>query len=930
MKTIFKQLILTGFAASLLLAFSGVANAAVEIHVQSTNAGYLTTGISDGDLGTMDIDSLGTPAATTTPTPPVAVRYDFDARGNPTETPATYGLNDMTGATTVSLNDDATSEDIPIGFNTTLFGRNNDTIKIGSNGFVYLNQSAVTSNDSRCCGGNPTSSITGPDFMVAGAWTDLYPPGSPSGTDAISYKTFGTAPERYMVVAFNDVSPCCESSGGNTFQIKLFETPTAAPAVTDNDSDGIPDATDNCPSVPNPGQENSDSATATAITTDAAMIEAKLSPDRNKIMFTSNKSGHLQIYDTNADGSSQRNLSNNTANDDMPVYNANGTKIAFRSDRDTDQTIWIMNADGSNQTRLTDPVAGNHDSAPIFSPDGSKIAFQTSRDGNAEIYIMGSDGSNPTRLTNNTANDYTPYFNHDGSKIYFYSDRGDNVHYEIYSMDANGANQTALTANSNITDPATIVLSPNGSKIAFQNYKDGNAEIYTMNENGSNQTRVTNNTGLDLPAAFSADNTKIAFTSNMDGNLEAYVMDINGSNLHRLTDNPANDYALAFNENGNKLLFSSDRAVSGTLEIYSTNVNQDNIGDACDCQSDGICTAINWCAVNATPDPDCGVIPTAPSAITDLTAQPGTGTTVDLRWSAPTDNNSTITDYLIEENDGRGWTTFDDGISASATANVTGLTNFHNYSFRVRAVNGIGNGDYSNTARAIPEPCGPMDVNNQTGNNPLTTLNGECLGLTVTPGALTLEHSPLSLSFPLKFSAMSPLDSFSNDNPLTTNIVDVSTSPDDILTISDMRNSGGFRINITATPLSNGTDTIPLSNLYVATSYPDDNDFSAPINDNSLYGAKDSGIEWATGSIGAHDITTPAFTTNPLSLKSTYTTMSSFDQNHDNTPDAITLMETNTAHAARMSQALSFYMNIPANQPSGTYATTFTIDLIAL
>ena len=67
--------------------------------------------------------------------------------------------------------------------------------------------------------------------------------------------------------------------------------------------------------------------------------------------------------------------------------------------------MFVSDRDG-NVTRLTDNNAD--DWLPIWSPDGSKIAFMTNRDGNYEIYIMNSDGSGVTRITNNDAEDWDP------------------------------------------------------------------------------------------------------------------------------------------------------------------------------------------------------------------------------------------------------------------------------------------------------------------------------------------------------------------------------------------------------------------------------------------------------------------------------------------------------------------------------------------
>ena len=60
-----------------------------------------------------------------------------------------------------------------------------------------------------------------------------------------------------------------------------------------------------------------------------------------------------------------------------------GQKIVFTSDRDGPRNIYIMNSDGSNQQKLTDNPFNDYE--PIFSPDGLSIIFTSERDGNKEI-----------------------------------------------------------------------------------------------------------------------------------------------------------------------------------------------------------------------------------------------------------------------------------------------------------------------------------------------------------------------------------------------------------------------------------------------------------------------------------------------------------------------------------------------------------------
>jgi hypothetical protein len=89
----------------------------------------------------------------------------------------------------------------------------------------------------------------------------------------------------------------------------------------------------------------------------------------------------------------------------------------------------------------------------------------------------------------------------------------------------------------NQTGDSRAHYSPDGTKIVFQSFRDGQSEIYVMNPDGSGQTRLTNNSALDSAPAWSPDGTKILFTSTRDDPMSQslYVMNADGSNQTRVT-----------------------------------------------------------------------------------------------------------------------------------------------------------------------------------------------------------------------------------------------------------------------------------------------------------------------------------------------------------------------------------------------------------
>jgi hypothetical protein len=256
---------------------------------------------------------------------------------------------------------------------------------------------------------------------------------------------------------------------------------------------------------------------------------------KDRIAFTSSRTGNGDIYSMAVDGSDPVRLTDNAALDADPDWSPDRTKIAFTSRRTGNGDIYVMNADGTSQTQLT--VNAAVDALARWSPDGTKLAFTSNRDGNFEIYVMNADGSGVVRLTNHPAVDANPFWSPDGTKIAFTSNRTGNV--DIYVMNSNGTGVVRLTTNAAVDTLGS--WSPDGSKIVFSSSRTGNGDIYVMNANGTGQTRLTDSLGIDATPHWSPDGTQIVFSSNRDGNWEIYTMKADGSAQTRRTFHPAND-----------------------------------------------------------------------------------------------------------------------------------------------------------------------------------------------------------------------------------------------------------------------------------------------------------------------------------------------------------------------------------------------------
>ncbi|HEX3227975.1 MAG TPA: hypothetical protein VHQ95_03365, partial [Pyrinomonadaceae bacterium] len=140
-------------------------------------------------------------------------------------------------------------------------------------------------------------------------------------------------------------------------------------------------------------------------------------------------------------------------------------RILFTSARSGALDIWIMNADGTGARQLTADTGGAN-WRPRSTPDGRYIIFTSTRAGKQNIWRMDADGSNPTQLTMGAV-EGTPYLSPDGRWLY----------YTNYAVSPNAIERIPFDGGPAIKlptqyDSSDPVVSPDGKLIAYEHYDD--------------------------------------------------------------------------------------------------------------------------------------------------------------------------------------------------------------------------------------------------------------------------------------------------------------------------------------------------------------------------------------------------------------------------------------------------------------------------
>lgn len=105
-----------------------------------------------------------------------------------------------------------------------------------------------------------------------------------------------------------------------------------------------------------------------------------------RLVYAASTSGNFDIWVMNADGSNRVQLTNDPADDYLPITTPDGKTIVFVSEREDGRTLWRMNADGSGQTSLG---VGRVAYRPVISFDGRWVYYSDSARQNFRIPVSG-------------------------------------------------------------------------------------------------------------------------------------------------------------------------------------------------------------------------------------------------------------------------------------------------------------------------------------------------------------------------------------------------------------------------------------------------------------------------------------------------------------------------------------------------------------
>ena len=196
------------------------------------------------------------------------------------------------------------------------------------------------------------------------------------------------------------------------------------------------------------------------------------------------------IFRAGPEGGEPVRLTDTPGYDAEGVYSPSGEKIVFTSVRTGDLELFMMNPDGSGVEQLTDEPG--YDGGAFFSRDGQWLVWRASRPegkalenyrhllqqglvrpGKLEIYVMNLHERKPIQLTDNGAANFAPYWHPDGKRIVFSSNMRDpqGRNFDLYLMDVDTRAIERLTYYPGFD--GFPMFSHDGKKLVFASNRNG-------------------------------------------------------------------------------------------------------------------------------------------------------------------------------------------------------------------------------------------------------------------------------------------------------------------------------------------------------------------------------------------------------------------------------------------------------------------------
>jgi Tol biopolymer transport system component len=167
-----------------------------------------------------------------------------------------------------------------------------------------------------------------------------------------------------------------------------------------------------------------------------------------------------------------RVLTSGLAHDRQPAYSPDGRQVIFSTNRSGNVDLWTVDRVSGEIRQLTDDPADDWD--PAFTPDGRSILWSSNRSGNLEIWMATAEGSHARQVTRDGVDAENPTMTPDGRWIVYTS--SNDAKLGVWKIHPDGTGASLLAAgNYNLPE-----VSPDGRYALYSQFMVQNTLIQVV------------------------------------------------------------------------------------------------------------------------------------------------------------------------------------------------------------------------------------------------------------------------------------------------------------------------------------------------------------------------------------------------------------------------------------------------------------------
>ncbi len=201
--------------------------------------------------------------------------------------------------------------------------------------------------------------------------------------------------------------------------------------------------------------------------------------------------------------------------------------------------------------------------ATALSPDGTTLAYDLL----GRIWLMPVTGGEGKPITDPYGNAREPSWSPDGTKITFQAYWDGNWH--IYTVNTDGSGLKQMTSGD--FDHREPHWSPDGTSLAFSSDRNGTYDIWKLQIVSEQTEAVTSGEGNESGPSWSPDGKSLAYVSENDGSFELVKQSAEGSESETLYTGKGKLSGAAWSPNGGQLLINEHKDVKATLRQVDAN-----------------------------------------------------------------------------------------------------------------------------------------------------------------------------------------------------------------------------------------------------------------------------------------------------------------------------------------------------------------------